>query len=304
MAVRVEETAPEREDLSFPSGEERCAAWLYRPAGAGPHPLVILGHGFAGTREGRLADYAERFRDGGLAALVFDYRYFGDSTGEPRQLLSMRRRHDDWRAAIAYARTLEDVDRSRIALWGTSLGGGHVVEVAAGDHEIAAVIAQAPFASGIATLGAAGVAGTLRLAGAAIRDAVGSLLGREPFRIPAVGRPGETAAMTQPGSYEGYLALFDEPAEFRNEYCARAGLTIGTYMPTRAAPQVECPLLVLICGADAVTPPDPARRMAERAPRGESVTYEGWGHFEIYVGERFERTIADQVAFLRRTLID
>ena len=81
----------EREDVGFRSHGARCAAWLYRPAGDGPHPCVILAHGFGGTREARLWAYAERFRDAGIAALVFDYRHFGDSEGEPRQLIDIRR---------------------------------------------------------------------------------------------------------------------------------------------------------------------------------------------------------------------
>lgn len=292
-----------RVDLSFNSGGERCAAWLYRPEGEGPHPLLILAHGFAGTREGRLWAYAERFREAGVAAFVFDYRYFGDSSGEPRQLLSISRQHEDWRAAIAYARTLEGIDRRRVALWGTSFSGGHVVRVAADDPRIGAVISQAPFADGPAALRAAGAVAVGRLTAAGIGDLLGSWLGSDPRRIAVVSRPGETAAMTQPGSYDGYLALYEDPASFRNEFCARAALTVGAYSPLRYAPRVRCPLLVLTCDDDRVTPPVPARRMAERAPLGTSIEYgPGWGHFDIYLGEPFERTIVDQIAFLREHL--
>src|SRR3954468_4783680 len=106
----------ERDDVRFESGGQRCAAWLYRPEGYGPHPCVILAHGFGGTRSARLWAFAERFRDAGMAALVFDYRHFGDSEGEPRQLLSVSRQLDDWRAAIGYARGLDGVDPERIAI--------------------------------------------------------------------------------------------------------------------------------------------------------------------------------------------
>jgi len=51
----------------------------------------VLAHGFGGVREARLDAFAERFGDAGLAALVFDYRYFGASTGEPRQLIDIGR---------------------------------------------------------------------------------------------------------------------------------------------------------------------------------------------------------------------
>ena len=97
----------EREDLTFESGGERCAAWLYLPEGDVPptgFPSVILAHGFCGTRAARLWAYGERFADAGIAALVFDYRYFGDSTGEPRQYLHIGRQQEDWKAAVEFAR--------------------------------------------------------------------------------------------------------------------------------------------------------------------------------------------------------
>ena len=82
-----------------------------------------MAHGFSGVRDQRLDAYAERFAAAGLACLVFDYRHFGDSGGQPRQLLDIGRQLDDWRAAIAFARSLEEVDGDRIGLWGTSFSG-------------------------------------------------------------------------------------------------------------------------------------------------------------------------------------
>lgn len=292
-----------REDFNFNSGGESCAAWLYRPEGDGPHPVVVMAHGFAGTRKARLWAYGERFADAGIAAFVFDYRHFGDSTGEPRQLLSISKQHDDWRAAIAFARTLEGVDQNRVALWGSSFSGGHVIALAAGDPRISAVIAQAPFADGPSTLKVAGIPNIVKLTVAGLRDAAAAATGREPYTLPAVGAPGTAAAMNQPDALPGYTALHDDPADFRNEFCARAGLTLGTYMPSRSAKDVTCPLLVLTCAGDSVTPAAPARKMAEVAPQGRNIEYpEQWGHFDIYVGELFEQTIKDQIGFLAEHL--
>lgn len=115
-----------------------------------------MAHGFGALKEGRLDAFAERFAAAGMAALVFDYRHFGTSTGEPRGLMHMDRQHDDWQAAVAHARTLERVDPERIALWGSSNSGGHVIWVAARDPRIAAVVSQVPHTDGLATMGAAG----------------------------------------------------------------------------------------------------------------------------------------------------
>jgi fermentation-respiration switch protein FrsA (DUF1100 family) len=83
-----------------------------------------MAHGFGAERTWRLPAFAERFAEHGLATLFFDYRSFGDSDGEPRNLVSPRRHVADWAAAVDHARSLSGVDGDRLALWGTSFWGG------------------------------------------------------------------------------------------------------------------------------------------------------------------------------------
>src|SRR5207302_8457662 len=104
-----------RQDVSFIAGDAECAAWLYLPAGVPSPPVVILGHGLGATREMRLDAFAERFAQAGIAALAFTYRHFGDSGGQPRQLLSIKRQLADWDGAIAYLKARGDVDGARLA---------------------------------------------------------------------------------------------------------------------------------------------------------------------------------------------
>ena len=124
----------------------------------------------------------------GISALAFDYRNFGESTGKPRQLLDISRQLTDWRSAVAFARTLPSVDPARIGLWGTSLSGGHVIEIAAEDPTIAAVISQSPFVDGPATLreqlSRAGSRAVVRLTLAGARDQLRALAGRPPHLVP------------------------------------------------------------------------------------------------------------------------
>jgi dienelactone hydrolase len=292
----------EREDLSFASGGETCAAWLYRPDGvAGPAPCVVMAHGFSATRGDRLPAYAERFAAAGMAVLLFDYRHFGDSTGEPRQLLDIGRQQADYRAAIAFARTLGGIDAKRIALFGTSFSGGHVVAVAAKDPSIAAVVAQVPFADGLTAVRITPPLTALRATALGLADQVAALAGRAPRLMPAVGPPGAFAVMTQPDAQPGFDAIVPAGSRWRNEVAARVMLRVGLYRPVRAAPSVACPLLVCVCEGDTTTPPGPAIKMGESAPRGEVERFPG-GHFDIYVGERFERAVALQTAFLQRHL--
>ena len=288
-----------RSDVEFLSGGERCAAWLHRPADA--RAIVILAHGWTGVREQRLNAFAEHFAEAGLAALVFDYRHFGASGGQPRSLLDISRQLADWREAVAFARTLPGIARERVALWGSSFSGGHVIEVAAADPAIAAVVAQVPFVDGFANLLRLGRMHALRLTAAGLRDQLGALAGREPYMLASVGPPGSTAVMNSPDAEPGFRALNPPGLSWPNEAAARIALRVASYRPIRAAASVRCPIMFALAEQDVVTPPDLAERAAARAPRSEVRRYPG-GHFDPYVGELFERVAADETAFLTHHL--
>jgi fermentation-respiration switch protein FrsA (DUF1100 family) len=293
--------AVRRDDLIVECQGARCAAWHYHPDRHGDVPCVVIGHGFDGVREQRLDAYAERFAQAGLAAMVFDYRHFGSSDGKPRQLVDNKAQLEDWRAVIARARELDHVDPDRIALWGTSTSGGHVVQLAAEDPQIAAVVAQVPLADGIAQLRSTPIGKTVRLVWAALKDRIGSAFGRDPFTVPAVGRPGALAAVTSPDALTGLDRITPAETTFKNEVAARFALGTAFYRPGRRAGDLRCPLLVCLADGDRVIPAKPALAMVEAAERGELRRYP-FGHYAMYVGDGFERAVRDQTAFLCRAL--
>lgn len=289
-----------REDVTFVSDGVRCAAWLYRPHGAnGQVPVIVMAHGLGGVREMRLDAFAERFVAAGYACLVFDYRHFGASEGEPRQLLSIRHQRHDWTAAVAFARTLPGLDPDRVILWGTSFSGGHVLAVASRDPRIAAVVSQCPFTDGIASSLAVPPLTSLRLTLIALLDLVGSWFGRRPRYVPLAGRPGDVALMTAPDVMDGFTRLLPDGPAPREDAAARIAMGIAFDRPGRRARSVQAPTYVVVCTHDTVAPPGATRRHAARLPRGEVVERDT-GHFDIYVGEEFERTVADELDFLAR----
>lgn len=292
-----------REEVRFASGEEECAAWLFRPAApAALTPCVVMASGLSCVRDQGLALFAQRFADAGIAALAFDYRCFGDSGGEPRLLISAARQREDWRAAIAFARAQGDVDGDRIALWGFSLGGGNVQSLLLSEPRIAAAICVAPVVDGVRSLlhigGAAHVA-RLGLAGA--RDGLRALRGAEPYRVAAAGPPGSLAALNSPDSLPGFEAVTAPGSSWRNELCARVALA-PPYRLARKAHNIACPILYCLTEDDDINPPELGKRAASRAPRGELRLYPG-GHFDPFLGETHERMVADQVEFLDRVLV-
>jgi pimeloyl-ACP methyl ester carboxylesterase len=291
-----------REDTTFRSGGTACAAWLYRPEGAGRPPIVVMGHGFAAIRALRLATYAERFAEAGFAVLVFDYRGWGDSAGEPRRVLDIGSQHADWRAALAFARGLDGVDTRRVTAWGSSFGAGHVLSIAAEDHGLAAVVAQVPHISGPASAFAGSKLTAARLGVAGLRDQLRAVLGREPLRVPAVGEPGTLAMMSSPDALPGLKLLAGDRYEeilAQNNVAARIALRLPFYSPGRVAGGVTCPTLVQLAKHDVVTPYPIALKAARRIPKGEVLSYE-CGHFDPYVDPLFDSVVGDQIGFLRR----
>jgi dienelactone hydrolase len=291
-----------RQDTTFLSEGTGCAAWLYRPDGVANPPVVVLAHGFAAFRDLRLDAYAERFAQAGYAALVFDYRYWGASEGEPRRVLDIGAQHADWRAAVAYARGLDGIDTARVVGWGSSFGGGHVLDLAARDHDLAAAIVQVPHVTGPASAFAQSPELLSRLVFAALRDQVGAWLGRQPYRVKSIGRPGEVAMMTSPGAYELVIEMAGDKHEellAGNDVAARIALRVPFYSPGRRASDITAPTLVQLAKHDDVTPYAKAQKIVARIPKGEVLSYD-CTHFEPYLDPHFEQIVSDQIQFLQR----
>jgi len=293
--------AVERTDVRFDSHGDECGAWFYKPEGPGPFPVVVLCHGLGAVREMRFDAYARKFAEAGIAALAFTYRHFGDSGGEPRQLLDIGQQHEDIAAAIDFVRTLDDIDPERVALFGSSFGGGNVISVAADRDDIAAVVAQCPFTDGQASGGTLGLVSTLKVGTYAAADGVSRLLGRGPVYAMLAGERGDPAMMTAHDVVEGYFSLVPDGMENDNRVAGRIGIDILFARPGRRLKDIDCPVLVCACEKDTVAPYKATAKYAAEAPNAELKSYPV-GHFDIYIGEPFETASADQVAFLTRVL--
>lgn len=280
-----------REDVTFLSSGTTCAAWLY-PAGCdeGPRPIIVMAHGVTGTRRDGLWSFADRFAAAGINALLFDHRGFGDSEGE-KDLFDPKMQLDDWRAAIAFARSLPNVDADRVATFGSSLGGGNALWAAADDGRVAACISQVPF-----------VDMSQAPHSKEILEQMLAVAAKGGY-LPAVGQPDEPAMINQPGGEVGWrrvVALGDK-SRWRNRMSA-AWLLNG-YNPGQYAATLHCPWLVCIAADDRIALPGPAIEAALRAPKGEIRIYPDTDHFDIYDGPVHEAVAADEIEFLHRHLL-
>jgi pimeloyl-ACP methyl ester carboxylesterase len=263
--------------------------------------------GFAVTKEPGTDQFAARFQEAGFAVLAFDYRRLGESGGEPRQVVRIGDQLDDWQAAIAFAATLPGVDPTRVAAWGFSASGGHVLRVAASNPQLAAAIAQTPNADGPAATRNAmryqRPLALLRVTARGVLDALGGLVGRPPRLLPLVGPPGTVAVLTTPDALEGDAVLNpgNRYPDWQQAVAARSALPLGFYRPGRAASRVRCPLLVVVCDQDRTALAEPAARAAHRAPLGEVVRLPG-GHYAPF-SDAHDDAVGAELSFLQRHVL-
>jgi pimeloyl-ACP methyl ester carboxylesterase len=294
-----------RQKTFFVSDRATLAAWHYSGSNGA---CVVMAGGTGVTKEPGTDRFAARFHEAGFSVLAFDFRRFGESGGEPRQVVRVHEQLADWKAAIAFAQSLQEVDPRRVAIWGFSLSGGHVMRVASQVPGVAAVIAQAALVDGRVAAPNAVRSMTpralMRLMGRGLLDAVGGAFGRRPLLVPLAGERGQVASITTPDSTDARRALNpgNRYPDWRQEVAARVALTLGFYRPGRVAGRVQCPLLVVAYDGDRSALAEPAVRAGGRAQRGEVVRLPG-RHYAAFL-EAHEQTVEAELGFLRRHLLD
>ena len=292
-----------RQDVQFSTAGINISAWLYLPEERSkPVPCIVMNHGFGGTKDCLLEGYALRFVEAGTAVLTYDYRHFGESEGEPRQLFDVSYQLDDLRAAIAYARGRSEIDSEKIVLWGTSASGGYGLAIAAEDERIAAVIGQCAGidhqADSKLFMEREGMGYFLRLFVHAQRDKGRSRFSLSPHNIPIVGVPGTMAMLSAPGAFDGYARFLGDSDTFQNEVCARLLFMGHGRDPSEAAEDVQCPVLFLVCEHDNLVAPDSHVKAARALGDKAIVRSYPIGHFDIYEGEHFEDAVNEMLALV------
>ena len=148
------------ETLFYTHDGLRLEAYLYKPAGDGPFPLVVYNHGSTTPDQERTewpAPYIARLLvPAGYAVLVPERRGYAKSEGAQfsveigqdrgeRYVARMRAEAGDVNAALDYVRASDrSIDGKRVAIMGWSFGGIVTTLAAAARERYAAVVVQAP----------------------------------------------------------------------------------------------------------------------------------------------------------------
>ncbi|MCD2187343.1 alpha/beta hydrolase [Actinomycetospora soli] len=277
-----------RRDVEFSAEDVTLRGWFFPAEGvSGPAPVVVLAHGFSAVKEMYLDEYGESFAAAGLNALVFDNRNFGASDGEPRQEIDPVAQVRDYRHAITYACSLDEVDRTRVGVWGSSYSGGHVLVVAAIDRRVKAVVAQVPLVSGyenIRSLVRSDLIGGFREQFDADREARGR--GEAPAMVPVVDQdPMAPSALPTPDSWTWFTGTHEQRApSWRNEVTLRTVEMLSEYEPISYIHRISpTPLLMLVAEKDVLTPTELAIGAYQQAREPKKLVILPGGHFDAYV---------------------
>ncbi|MEO8627178.1 MAG: alpha/beta hydrolase [Betaproteobacteria bacterium] len=260
----------DRRDVVFGCEGIKCAGWLYVPTGlkAGEkRPAIVMAPDYSAVKEMYLDNFASKFAKAGFVVLVFDYRFFGASEGEPRGQLLWPEQVQDYRNAITWVMLQKEVDAGRIGAWGTSYSGAHVTYLAAYDRRIKAVVAQTPTTD----VWEAYIAGMP----AEAQGAFFTWLAKDRTERVASGKINYIAVaapVDQPSVwplkewYEFFMALSKNVPNWANKITVGSLDTHITYQPMAAINRISpTPYLMIIAAEDAITPTDAQKRAFERA---------------------------------------
>eukprot|EP00884_Botryococcus_braunii_P018461 jgi/Botrbrau1/5299/Bobra.0391s0018.2 len=286
-----------QKDIKLPLGPRDAPvegeAYLFLPKGVSqPPPLVVMAPGLGQQRDMGLAAFAEVFAAQGLACLILDYRSFGGSEGHPRHFISPMAHVEDILSAVTWVKEgalNASVDASRVALWGTSFGGGHVLVAGSKLRDsIAAIVSLVPHLSGrqayLNNLKTRGLVGSLRMLAAGLVDVGRAKLGLPPAYLKLAGPLGSLSLMPMsPSEFQTYTRKHPpEPlGGWQMRVTARSVLLTGRYSPIDHVDGVKVPTLITTASEDTLCPPGLANTAVAKNPL---LTHRlvDCSHFEVY----------------------
>lgn len=282
------------ERVTFTSADDTLVGNLYIPSIPGPHPALIITGAWRTVKEQMPAGYAREMAARGYAALVFDFRGWGESAGKPRRMENPLDKASDIVAAAKYLVTRPGIMKNAIGGFGICASSAYMATAATQTGIIRAVALAAPALPSRATVvktlgGEKGVEALLKQAEEAQNEY--EQTGKEKL-VPAVVT---TPQNSMPGAdyytnpQRGKIAEWDNtfnPASWKNwlEYDAQS-----------SAAYLKQPLLII--HSDAAASPKSVREFIAKVPtKVEQIWLEGVTQFDFYDQPVPMKTVSDAAA--------
>ncbi len=286
---------------TFTAERALCAATLYVPQDTRPDqelPAILMLGGWGSIQRALTSSFTHSFVEAGFAVMEFDYPGWGDSGGFPRQGINPWRRTRVADTALAHLKSQAMVAAHQITLWGTSFGGGHVVDLASQHPELKGAIIQVPMLDGLAATFATPLGRLLKLISLGMAD---QFKPGASIHVPTLARKGEFATMDRDGAWDAMeVALKTYPDHsYDNRVAAKSVLTMPLYRPWRRLKDVKIPMLMIGATGDTVAPfvSDKVRRVGN--PHVQVIEIDA-NHFDPYFDPLFPEVLAHQLRFLLR----
>ncbi|MBI5748695.1 MAG: alpha/beta hydrolase [Nitrospinae bacterium] len=257
---------PDEQRVSFISEGNKLIGIIYIPSGykeGQKLPAVIVTGSWTTVKEQMAGTYAKKLAAEGFAALVFDFRGFGESGGEPRQYESPQRKIQDIKNAVTFLQTLPMIDKNKMGGLGICASSGYMSRAVTEDRRIKTFAAIAPWLHNADLVkliygGEKGVSEKIAIGKAASGKYEQTKI--NDF-VPACSISDDSAAMF--GNFEYYL----NPArgaipQWKNQFAVMSWHEWLQFDPIKEAGMISVPTLLIHSNDAAI--PDGAKQFYEK----------------------------------------
>lgn len=287
------------EKIKFLSNGLECSGILYRPDRVdGKLPAIVMAHGLSAVKEMYLPFFAEYWAKRGFVVLLFDYRFFGESPGEPRGRLWPDEQLLDYTCATNYLLKLSYVDSDKICVWGTSFSGAHVITLLATTDLFCCGVAQVPDVNSMeVNIRYYGGLGSPYIVRALLEDYSGGTPSTLTF--PAVSKELPSVMPTEE-AYEFFTKAEKLFPTFKNMVTMDSVPKIISYVPESYAPYVGKPIKIIVGEKDETTMPDITKRAYEKIPVEKELIVFPTGHFGLYFPPWNEKAAEEALKWFKK----
>lgn len=262
------------EEVTFKNGDVTLSGTLLLPNSTQKVPVVVFAHGSGAETRVLNRAWGMRFVRQGIAALVYDKRGTGKSTGDFRSA-SMETLADDALAGVALVKARPEIDARRIGVAGHSQGGWVAPLAATRSGDVAFVIASAASGVGPDKQSIYHVSGLMREAGHSSEEiAMAKTLREKLYGSGRLLLAGDPSAKTEREKVSTELEKYNKekwfeaselPPDLKNDNPPRGALELLYFEPMPMWQKVKVPVLLVWGDKDFVVPVTEGKALIETA---------------------------------------